>query len=256
LVEKRLYRQAAQAFERVHAFAPDDVFTRLYLGELNLLAQKPDNALASARDILEHAERFNLSPTNRVDALCLEAKAYFARREPERALALLESAIQASPSDDYLLASVISVYSESARYSNALSIIDRQLNLRPEDQSALLNKGFLYIQLNAFDDAIRTMTQLLAVTNRPDALLNRAIAYLRAEQLDPAQKDYESLQKLVPSARQVDYGLAEIAFRRKDTNAAIARCESYLSNAIPGAAETQFMENRLKELRGAKSGKR
>ena len=92
-------------------------------------------------------------------------------------------------------------------------------------------------------------------TNKPDALLNRAIAYLRTDQLDAARKDYEALQLIYPAARQVDYGLAEIAFRRQDTNAAIKHYESYLSNAVPEAAETKFVAGRLKGLKGAKPAK-
>jgi len=255
-VEKGLYRQAAQMFERVHAFAPDDLPTRLFLGELNLIAQKPDRALELTRDILEHPKRFDLSATNHTDALCLAAKACFLRREPEQAEALLETAIQAAPADAYLLANAISVYSENARYSNALVNIDRQLKSHPEDAAALLNKGFVQIQLNAFNEAILTMTQLLTLqTNKPDALLNRAIAYLRTDRLDAAQKDYETLLRIYPAARQVYYGLGEIAFRRKDTNTAIQRYESYLSNAVPGATETQFVETRLKELKSVKPAK-
>lgn len=253
LLEKRLYRQAAQSFARVHALAPDDAPTQLYLCELNLIARKTDRAIELSRDLLEHPDRFNLSTTNRADALSLEAKAYFLSNEPERANTLLEAAVQAAPSDDYLLASAIAVYSENARFTNALGIVDRQLKQQPENPTALLNKGFLHIQLNAFDEAIRAMNQLLALqTNRPDALLNRAIAYLRSDQLEPAQKDYETLLGLFPDARQIYFGLGEIAFRRKDPVTAIKRYESYLSNSIPGAAETQLVETRLKELRGVK----
>lgn len=255
-MERRLHRQAAQTFDRVHALAPDDAPTQLYLSELNLIARKTDRALELARDLVEHPERFNLSSTNRADALGLEARVHFLRNEPQKAEALLEAAIQAALDDNYLMANAIAVYTENARFTNALAVVDRQLKRHPEEPAALLNKGFLHIQLNAFDDAIRTMNQLLTLqTNRPDALLNRAIAYLRSEQLDLAQKDYEKLQALYPNARQIYYGLGEIAYRRKDTSTAIKRYESYMSNSIPGAAETHFVTTRLKELKTAPASK-
>ena len=78
------------------------------------------------------------------------------------------------------------------------------------------------------------------------------IAYLRNDQLDPAREDYEFLQNLFPDSRQVYYGLGEIAYRRKDTNLAIQHYEAYRSNAVPDAAETKFVEQRLQELRGVK----
>lgn len=255
-VRNGLFRQAAQAFERVHTFAPDDLPTRLYLAELNLIARKPDRALELVRAPLEQPERFHLSPTNRVDALGVQAKAWFLQGEAARADTLLETAIQAAPTNHYLLANAVAIYTENSRFSNALVNVDRQLQVRPDDPVALLNKGYLHMQLNAFGEAILAMTQLLNLqTNRPEALLNRAIAYLRNDQMDAAQKDYETLLSLDPNLRQVNYGLGEIAFRRHDTNTAIQRYESYLSNSVPGAAETLFVEKRLQELRGAKTTK-
>ena len=260
LLKKNLYRQAAQAFERVQNLAPDDVPSRLYLGQLNLLAQKPELTLEMTRDVLEHPQRFDLSATNHTDALCHQAKAYFQLNQPERAETLLETAIQASPTDDYLLNSVFWIYSGLGRYSNALANLDRQLKLNPDNPDYLINKGFVCIHLSAFDEAIRTMTHVLSITNRPEALLNRAIAYLRSDQLEAAQKDYETLQHQYPTAPQRYYDLGEIAYRRKDTNAAIQHYQSYLSisrsNSVPDSKETRFVEARLRELQGGNAPKR
>lgn len=256
LFHNGLYRQSAHAFERVHTFAPDDAPTRLWLGQLNLMARKPARTLELTLGIVEQPERFDLGPTNRVDALCLAAKAQFQLNESQRGEALLESAIQAAPTNIYLLANAASAYSEHGRYSNALAVVDRQLALNPKDPDALLNKGYIHMRLNAYAEAILDMTQVLVLqTNKPEALLNRAIAYLNTDHLDAAKADYETLQRLYPGIHQVYYGLGDIALRQKDTNAAILQYQSYLSNAIPGAAETKFIEGRLKELKGGKPSK-
>jgi tetratricopeptide (TPR) repeat protein len=250
-IQQGQLRQAAAAFERVHAFAPDDLPSRLWLGQLNLLAQQPDRTLALTRDILENPNRFQASSSNRVDALALTARAHFARQETNQAVSVLETAVKRSATNQYLLASVTGIYSEQGRFSNALAIVERQLQLKPNDPAALLNKGFCHIQMNAFPEAIQAMTRLLTLeTNNPNARLNRAIAYLRNDQLDAARADYESLQTQFPDSRQVYYGLGEIAYRRKDTNLAIQHYEAYRSNAVPEAAETKFVEQRLQELRG------
>jgi len=86
-------------------------------------------------------------------------------------------------------------------------------------------------------------------TNNYSALLNRAIAYLRANQLDSARQDYQTLQKAAPSAYPVYYGLAEIAYQQKDTNAAIQNYELYLANGSPNADEIKFVTQRLAELK-------
>ena len=81
------------------------------------------------------------------------------------------------------------------------------------------------------------------------ALLDRAIAYLRSGQLEAAQHDYESLQKSFPTSWQVYYGLGEIAYQKKDTNAAVRSYQLYLTNSPPGNTETNFIIARLKELK-------
>src|SRR5208337_3422952 len=97
---------------------------------------------------------------------------------------------------------------------------------------ALVNKGYACIQIEAFAQAIPPLTQVLALqTNNYSALLNRAIAYLRTKNFDASQQDYERLQKAYPTAYQIYYGLGEIAWQKKDTNAAVRNYELYLANA-------------------------
>ncbi len=86
----------------------------------------------------------------------------------------------------------------------------------------------------------------------PPTRPSRAIASLRSDKLDDALKDYEAVQREYPKAHQVYYGLGEIAYRRKDTNAALRHYESYLSNAPPDYVEAKFVADRIKELRGDK----
>ena len=271
-LQNRLYRQAAEAFARVQAFSPDHLASRLWLSQLNLLANQPDRALQqlqplhSARGVAadasyswvesgftpqaEQPDRSKLTATNRADVLSLEATAFYLKNEPARAQALLENAATATPDDPYLLARITAVYTEQKAYTNALRNIQRQLKLDPQNAEALLNQGAIQIYLNAYPEAIAAMTQLLNFqTNKPEALLNRAIAELRSDQLDAAQQDYQALQRQFPKVAQIYYGLGEIAYRRQETNAAVQHYEAYLSNAIPGQAESKFIEARLKELK-------
>jgi len=106
--------------------------------------------------------------------------------------------------------------------------------------------------MNAYAQAIPPLTQALKVeTNNFPALLNRAIAYLRTDQLDSAQQDYDILVKEWPKAYQVYFGLGEIAWRKKDTNASIRHYESYLSNAPPNSAEGKMVSERLAQLKSS-----
>lgn len=249
-----LYRQAAIAFERVLAFAPEDPPSRLWLARLYLMARRPSRAFELARPLVETPKRFQVDETNRVDALALVVQAHYLANEPQQARELFETAFRDAPTNSYLLLNAIGTLTSQGDYTNALVHAERLLRLDPNDLYGLLHKGFLSIQLHAYTDAVQAMTRILNLeTNQPDALLNRAIAYFHSDQLDAARADYETLQRLAPRLPQVYYGLGEIALRRQDTNAAISCYQAYLTNAAPDTAEAKAVEARLKELRGSKT---
>lgn len=256
LYNNGLYRQSAQAFTRVNYFAPNDPPTRLWLGQISLLARQPNRTIELARELMHPPAGWDVSGTYQVDALSLTARAHLQLREEAKAKALIEEAILHSPTNTYLLVNAVSAFAGAGDNTNALVYTDRLLQLQPTNDFALLHKGYLSIQTGEFDSAVRAMTGLLALqTNRPEALLNRAIAYYRSDKLDEAKRDYEALQRISPGSYQVYYGLGEIALRRKDTNTAILQFQSYLSNAIPNSAEAKLIGERLRELQGSKPAK-
>ena len=124
-----------------------------------------------------------------------------------------------------------------------------------------MQKGVANLQSDRFDEAIRSFDRILTIeTNltaiHTTALHNRAISYLRADRLEESRKDYESLQRLFPTDRRLNYGLGEIAYKQKDTNAALRNYNLYLTNAenpfiVPPANsnEVRSVKAKVKELR-------
>lgn len=246
-----LYRQAAQCFDRVRALATNDLTSRLWLAQLNLMAGLPDQALTLTKEIRANPKAFALTSTNRNDLLALDASAYFAKNQPDQAVETIEGELKRQPKDTLLLATAARLYTDRGLYSNAHGVLDRHLKITPNDPLPLINKGVVHVRAKEYKEGIEVFTRLLATqTNNSLARFNRAIAYLQSDMLDAAQKDYELLQREFPESFQVYFGLGEIAYRRKDTNAAIRYYESYLSNSAPTTAEAQTVINRLKELKG------
>jgi len=251
-VRSKLYRQAAQSFDRVRTFSLTDLPSRLWLAQLNLMARLPDKTLELIGEIRDHPERFTLSSTNRNELLALEARAHFVRNEPGLATKILEAAVEQSPKDERLLVTATGVYFQNGQFSNALATINRHLKIAPDNPALLVNKGVISMQVNAYTEAIEPLTHALTLQDTNYlARFYRAISYLRSDQMDAAQKDYEILQPTFPSAYQIYYGLGEISYRRKDTNAAIRYYEAYLTNSVP-IEEGKFVRQRLKELKGEK----
>jgi tetratricopeptide (TPR) repeat protein len=249
-VRNTLYRQAAAEFDRVMALTPENLPARLWLSQLYVITGMPGEALKLVDQIRAQPSLFEATRTNRTEFLFVETSAHLARNDLKGAQDAVAAALQRFPGDTNLLATATQVYMTYGRYSNALAVIDQLLALSPANMSALVNKGYACLQIGAFDQAIPPLTQVLAMdTNNHSALLNRAIAYLRADKLEAAQRDYERLQKAFPTAFQIYYGLAEIAWRKKDTNTAIRNYQLYLANAQTNTAEAKAVSERLKQLK-------
>jgi tetratricopeptide (TPR) repeat protein len=140
-------------------------------------------------------------------------------------------------------------------YSNALETIDAHLQLSPANPTVLFNKGCACLQLKAFDQAVDSLTRVInmGTNSSPEmyelALFVRARAYLGGEQFDQAQKDFETLEKAHPKAFQPYYGLGEVAYQRKDTNAAIQYYQTALANTSTNSGESAAILARLRDLR-------
>jgi tetratricopeptide (TPR) repeat protein len=186
----------------------------------------------------------------------IHTSALILKNEPEKAEAIARAAIKQQPSDPMLPAIAAHIFMNAGLYTNALHILDQQLQAFPKDPSALVNKGFVFLQLKRFDEAIPAFTRAMNLeTNETSdtfqsALFNRAIANLQAGKLEQSRQDYETLLKSYPNAFRLYYGLAEVAYRGKDTNAAIQNYQLYLSNAPTNTPEAQFVRDRVKELEG------
>jgi len=251
----RSYRQAAEQFSRVKALAPERLPSRVWLGQLHLLFNQPDDTLKLVQEIRARSDALGLNATNQTDVVALEASAYLVKKEVADAEKVFQTALAKAPGDEALLSTATQVYMRAGLYTNALATIEQRLQLNPTNVNALVNKGFTCLQLKDYDRAIEPLSRVIEMgTNETGqvqvqqmALLNRAIAYLLSDKLDAAQQDYETLQKALPTAPQIFYGLGEVAYRKKDTNAAVRNYELFLSNAPTNTPEYEQISQRVKE---------
>jgi tetratricopeptide (TPR) repeat protein len=239
------YRQAVQQFERLETLMPKDPSGPFQISRTLLeIANRPDSlyysypppartgmAAAAAAD-----RAVKIDPTN-TNTLSLKALAYWQLG--------LYLQVHTNMAD-------ATCPSYSQAYSNSLSAIDQWLRVTPDQPNALFFRSMSLMQLGRFDQALVPLNTLIAQSNNPVARLNRAICYFRTDKFENAQDDYEFVLKAHPEAYQADFGLAEIAYQKKDFPSALKYYALYQSNAPPAmqnTAEYHGVAARLKELR-------
>jgi tetratricopeptide (TPR) repeat protein len=245
-----LYRQAAQQFDRARQLMPDNWNAHLGLAQVYNLWRMPDKAMEILRLVHTQSDLSANTTINQIQLSCIEAMTYFLKNDPQTSEQILETALAAHPDDEKLLNTSLQLYLTFQRYTNALAIIERLLQRRPDDPNLLNSKGCAYIQLKQYAAAIPPLDHALALqSSNHVARLNRAFAYLCNDHLDAARQDYEVLQKALPPAYQVYFGLGEIAYRKKERAAAIRYYQLYLTNAPPNTEERKLVNTRLAELK-------
>lgn len=246
----KLDREAAQNFERSLALAPESVLARLWLARVYLLSREPAKAYPLIAQLKARSESFNAAAITPADILQVELGADYANTNLDRAEALINKTLSEDGPDSTLLDVVSRVCVFYRDYTNALRVLDKEVAANPNDVVMLANKGFLQIQNKDFDAAIPPLSKAISIQpTNSQALFLRAQAYLAAGKLDGAQHDYEVLQKLDPKAYPVYHGLAEVAYQKKDTNAAIRYYQQDLALISTNSPEARFVNERLKSLK-------
>lgn len=245
-----LVRQATQQFQRAAALAPGDLPAQFALAAFYRALGDADGLLQITAKIRTDPVFRPLRPADEVRVACLEASANFAKTNAPRAGKILDQLLAAQPKDPAVLRSVADVLITYGAYAAAAPIVKQQLQLTPDDPLALINQGYLCIQTGAFADALAPLNRALSLTNSVSARFDRAIALLRCGRLDEAEADYRSVKQTLTNSVAITYGLAEIAYRRRDTNAAIQYYRDYLALAPAETEEARLVRSRLEALQG------
>ena len=244
-----LDRQAAQNFLRSLALAPDGLLARLWLARVYVVVHQPEKALALVDELKARSsswEKVSIYPS---DILQVELAANYVNDSRDNVERLVKTTLSQKPPDALLVDTTVQVATFYRDYTNALLALNKQLQMSPTNVVSLINKGFLEIQMTNYSEAIPPLTEAisLAPTNTT-AIFCRAVSYFESGKLDEAQHDYERLRQINPKGYPAYHGLAEIALRKKDTNAAILNFKLDLTNAPPNSSEINWAVDRLKKL--------
>jgi tetratricopeptide (TPR) repeat protein len=141
-----------------------------------------------------------------------------------------------------------------ADYTNALAAANQALQLKPLDPDALYWKGYSLILLKDYEGAIPLLNQSLTTQTNSRTATALGFAHFQLGDLAAARQAYERAAQSRTNAYQAYFALAKLAYRQKDTNAAIRYVELYRSNTPPNLLDTRFVDASLAELRGPTVG--
>jgi tetratricopeptide (TPR) repeat protein len=250
-IRNGFFRQALALFTRVSQLEPDYLPAQISLAQLYTINRLPDFALKVIHEVRSQPKKFPLNGTNELQLTLTEVAAYFQKNDLARGTQLLDAESSRYSTNNALQSTFMQFFIAKGLFTNALAIVDARLREAPNDPDWLLHKGYIYIQLKAYDKAIASLSRVLSLqTNNDTALFNRAIAYLNSGQLDNARADYEKLGQTFTNSFRIDFGLGEIAWRQHDTNDAIKYYKRYLANANTNTVEAAHVIQRLHQLTG------
>jgi tetratricopeptide (TPR) repeat protein len=186
---------------------------------------------------------------NPSDVLRIELAANYVANTPDRVDHLVRTTLSQKKPDPILVDTVVQVAAFYQDYTNALRALDTQLQISPDNVVSLINKGYLELQVSNFNAAIPPLSKAIALApTNATAIFCRAVSYFKTDRLDEAQKDYDALRQMNPKAFPAYHGLAEVALKKKDTNAAIQWFKMDFTNAPPNSPEAHWATDQLKSL--------
>ena len=137
-------------------------------------------------------------------------------------------------------------------YKEAITNADYVLDRYPESPTGFFIKSLSLMQLGDYAGSAKTLSRLIELqpTNAA-ARLDRAIAYLQMTNLDAAKRDYQDVASSNPKASAAYFGLADIAYRQKDTKGALQNYQTYLSIVPTNTMEAKRVMERIEEMKAA-----
>jgi tetratricopeptide (TPR) repeat protein len=207
--------QAAEIFRKVLALNPDDLHERRLLASVELLANEPNDALATLQPMRE-------SPDNRTRAETLElcATAYEENKDTPQAVSTLRQAILLDPNNVNLYLDFANLSYVHDSFQVGIDVVSDGIHLEPQAAALYFARGVLYIQLAQYEQGEED--------------------FQKAYELDPTQSLSAAAQSLARA-------------QQNDLDSALAKVESGLERK-PDDAILLYLKAEILEEKGAEPG--
>jgi tetratricopeptide (TPR) repeat protein len=177
--------KAAAIFQRALDLNPEDHKERRLLAALQLMAHKPEEALATLEPLLQ-------GNGQEVETLDLASAAYEAGKDTPQAVSTLQRAILLDPRNVNLYLDFTSISYEHGSFQVGIDVINDGLGLQPDAAPLYFARGVLYVQLAQYDQAEADFEKAYELD--PSQSLSAAALGLAAAQQNDFERALEKVQ--------------------------------------------------------------
>lgn len=180
LVKLRRLDEAATTFQRALVLRPDDPRERHILASIQLMALKPQDALATLRPLLE---------AQNVDSNTLElaSRAYEDTSDTPQAVSTLRQALLLDPRNISLYLDFANICFAHESFQVGIDVITEGLSLQPNADDLYVARGVLYVQLAQYDKAESDFEKAYELNpNQSLSTAAQGLAAVQANDLDHA----------------------------------------------------------------------
>jgi predicted Zn-dependent protease len=226
--------KAIEEFQKAAALEPQSAEALAGLGRGLAAAGRDDEAFA--------ALELSLSRRPTAEALIAQGQLYLSHQVPEKAVPVLERALQLEPDNPEAWRRLAAARAATGQWAAAETAWARFGVLRPDDPAALTGRAEALIQLGRPGEAEPLLRE--ALKRQPDwapahALLGAALAGFQPPSSDPAEAAFREALRLDPASPDAAYGLSLLLLREGRAREAIPLLEALLRRA-PDTLRARF----------------
>ncbi len=146
LVKLRRFDEAVSVFKKSLALSPEDRQERLLLSSVQLMAHKPQDALATLDPLMGRTSADAAS-------LDLASAAYEDAHDTEKAVDTLRRAILLDPQNVNLYLDFAAISATHQSFQVGINVVNEGINQQPKAAPLYFARGVLYVQLAEYDKA-------------------------------------------------------------------------------------------------------
>jgi tetratricopeptide (TPR) repeat protein len=204
LVRLKRLEEAAAILQRAVALRPDDPGERRVLASIQLMAHKPQDALATLRPLLE---------AQSVDSNTLElaSRAYEETGDTPQAVSTLRQALLLDPKNVSLYLDFATICFAHESFQVGIDVITDGLLLQPKADDLYVARGVLYVQLAQYDKAEADFEKAYELNpNQSLSTAAQGLAAVQANDLDHALVSIREKLKRKPNDPLLLYLQADV----------------------------------------------